>query len=69
MKLEDVIVNLHQEAGSHFDPAIVDTFFTVLEARPEVFEVRINGAERNCLASYRQKMKMLGAAPQQQMFI
>ncbi len=69
MKLEDVIVNLHQEAGSHFDPVVVDAFFTVLEARPEVFEVQINGAERHCLANYRQKMKMNGAAPQQQLFI
>ena len=69
MKLEDAIINLHQEAGAHFDPAIVDALFAALEHRPETFEVEISGAERNCLASYRQKMKMNGAPPQQQMFI
>jgi putative nucleotidyltransferase with HDIG domain len=69
IKLEDAIVNLHQEAGSHFDPVLVDALFSVLDARPDVFEVRINGSERSCLASYRQKMKMVGSAPQQQMFI
>jgi len=69
IKLEDAIVNLHQEAGSHFDPVLVDVLFSVLDERPEVFEVTINGSERNCLASYRQKMKMVSAAPQQQMFI
>jgi putative nucleotidyltransferase with HDIG domain len=69
MKLEDVIVNLHQKAGFHFDPAIVNAFFDVLEARPEVFEVKINGAERKCLANYRQKMKLLGGPSLPQMFI
>jgi putative nucleotidyltransferase with HDIG domain len=69
IKLEDAIVNLHQEAGSHFDPHLVDVLFSVLYERPEVFEVTINGSERSCLASYRQKMKMVGAALQQQMFI
>jgi putative nucleotidyltransferase with HDIG domain len=69
IRLEDAIVNLHQEAGSHFDPALVDALFSALYDRPEVFEVQINGSERNCLASYRQKMKMVGSAPQQQMFI
>lgn len=69
IKLEDAIINLHQEAGAHFDHTIVDALFAVLEHRPEVFEVQINGAERNCLASYRQKIKMNGAPPPQQMFI
>ena len=69
MKLMDVIVNLHQGAGSHFDPVIVDALFSVLEARPEVFEVQMSGAERNCLVNYRQKMKTVGSHPQQQVFL
>jgi response regulator RpfG family c-di-GMP phosphodiesterase len=69
MKLEDVIVNLHQKATTHFDPMVVNAFFRVLDARPEVFEVQINGAERKCLANYRQKMKLMGGPFQPQMFI
>ena len=69
IKLEDAIVNLHQEAGSHFDPVLVGALFSVLDARPEVFEVRINGSDRNCLASYRQTMKSGGSTLQQQVFI
>ncbi len=69
IKFEDAIVNLHQEAGSHFDPNVVEALFSVLQGRPEIFEIKINGSERSCLASYRQKMRMNGAVPQQQMFI
>ncbi|MBT8354085.1 MAG: hypothetical protein KJO60_06165, partial [Desulfofustis sp.] len=69
MKLEDVIVNLHQKAGAHFDPMIVNAFFNVLEARPEVFDIHINGAERKCLANYRQRMKLVGGPSQPQLFI
>lgn len=68
MKFEDSIVNVHQEAGSHFDPDIVDALFAALEKRPEAFEVQINGAELACLAGYRQKLKMK-IITSQQMFI
>jgi len=58
MKLEDSIVNIFQEAGSHFDPEIVDALFAALETRPEAFDLKINGAGQTCIAGYRQKLKM-----------
>ena len=68
MKLEDAIVNLHQEAGTHFDPAIVRALFSAVEERPNIFEVQINGCERSFLTRYRQKLKTTKVRPQQ-MFI
>jgi len=58
MKFEDSVVNVFNGAGSHFDPDIVDALFAAIEARPDAFDVRVNGAELNCLVNYRRKLKM-----------
>ena len=65
MSFEDAVVNLHQGAGHHFDPNILEALFSALLKHPEFIESNENGSTLTCLKNYKQKLTPRSQPPTQ----